>query len=94
MLKIGANQEAALAAKHAEPGGAPDDENADPVSDQIAVLVTFLDCAFSEIAPYVAHEAPFDTHQGVKGLEFQRVMVLMDDEEARGFRFGYDKLLV
>lgn len=87
---------AALAAKHAEPGGAPDDENADPVSDQIAALVTFLDCAFSEIAPYaayVAHEAPFDTHQGVKGLEFQRVMVLMDDEEARGFLFGYDKLL-
>jgi len=87
---------AALAAKHAEPGVAPDDENADPVSDQIAALITFLDCAFSEIAPYaayVAHEAPFDTHQGVKGLEFERVMVLMDDEEARGFLFGYDKLL-
>jgi DNA helicase II / ATP-dependent DNA helicase PcrA len=87
---------AALAAKRAAPAEAPDDEEADPVSDQIAALVAFLDCAFSEIAPYaayVAHEAPFDTHQGVKGLEFERVMVLMDDGEARGFLFGYDKLL-
>lgn len=87
---------AALAAKQAAPAETPDDEEADPVSDQIAALVAFLDCAFSEIAPYaayVAHEAPFDTHQGVKGLEFERVMVLMDDGEARGFLFGYDKLL-
>lgn len=86
----------ALAAKVAAPAGTPDDAAADPVSDQTAALVGFLDCAFSEIAPYasyVAHEAPFDTHQGVKGLEFERVMVLMDDGEARGFLFGYDKLL-
>lgn len=87
---------AALAAKNS---GAPevlDDEAADPVSEQIAALIAFLDCPFSQIAPYaayVAHEAPFDTHQGVKGLEFERVMVLMDDEEARGFLFDYEKLL-
>src|SRR5690606_8525773 len=51
---------AALAAKQAAPAETPDDEEADPVSDQIAALVAFLDCAFSEIAPYaayVAHEA-------------------------------------
>jgi DNA helicase-2/ATP-dependent DNA helicase PcrA len=87
---------AALAVKLAAPSAAPDDDEADPVSEQIAALVLFLDCTFSEIAPYaayVAHQAPFDTHQGVKGLEFERVMVLMDDEEARGFLFGYDKLL-
>jgi DNA helicase II / ATP-dependent DNA helicase PcrA len=87
---------AALAAKQAAPAVIDDDEKADPISEQIAALVSFLDCPFSEIAPYaayVAHEAPFDTHQGVKGLEFERVMVLMDDGEARGFLFGYDKLL-
>lgn len=87
---------AALVAKQASQAATPEDEAADPVSEQIAALVAFLDCAFSEIAPYaayVAHEAPFDTHQGVKGLEFERVMVLMDDGEARGFLFGYDKLL-
>ncbi len=87
---------AALAARQAARTQEPGDEEADPVSDQMAALDAFLDCSFSEIAPYaayVAHEAPFDTHQGVKGLEFERVMVLMDDGEARGFLFGYDKLL-
>jgi DNA helicase-2/ATP-dependent DNA helicase PcrA len=87
---------AALAAKQTTPAENLDAEDADPINSQIAALVAFLDCSFSEIAPYaayVAHEAPFDTHQGVKGLEFERVMVLMDDEEARGFLFGYDKLL-
>jgi DNA helicase II / ATP-dependent DNA helicase PcrA len=87
---------AALAAKNASLAETPDAEEADPVSEQIAALIDFLDCPFSEIAPYaayVAHQAPFDTHQGVKGLEFDRVMVLMDDGEARGFLFGYDKLL-
>jgi DNA helicase-2/ATP-dependent DNA helicase PcrA len=29
----------------------------------------------------------------VKGLEFERVMVILDDAEARGFMFGYEKLL-
>lgn len=87
---------AALAARQAAPAEVSDADEADPVSEQIAALIAFLDCPFSEIAPYaayVAHEAPFDTHQGVKGLEFERVMVLMDDGEARGFLFGYDKLL-
>lgn len=87
---------AALAARRVVLAEQSDDEKADPVSDQIAALTTFLDCPFSAIAPYaayVAREAPFDTHEGVKGLEFERVMVLMDDNEARGFLFGYDKLL-
>lgn len=41
---------------------------------------------------YVNHRSRFDTHQGVKGLEFDRVMVIIDDSEAKGFLFSYDKL--
>lgn len=41
---------------------------------------------------YVTGTSPFDTHQGVKGREFPRVMVVVDDEEARGFLFSYEKL--
>ncbi|MCR5870053.1 UvrD-helicase domain-containing protein [Sphingomonas sp. J344] len=41
---------------------------------------------------YVSGTSRFDTHQGVKGLEFPRVMVIVSDEEARGFMFAYDKL--
>ena len=41
---------------------------------------------------YVSGRSPFGTHQGVKGLEFPRVMVVISDDEARGFLFNYDKL--
>ena len=50
---------------------------------------------FSQIEPYreyVQGLAAFDTHQGVKGREFDRVMVIIDDSAARGFMFSYDKL--
>ena len=40
----------------------------------------------------VEGKAHFGTHQGVKGLEFPRVMIIMDDHQARGFTFKYDKL--
>lgn len=55
----------------------------------------FLMAPFAQIAPYdeyVNGRAPFETHQGVKGLEFDRVMVIADDSVARGFMFSYDKL--
>lgn len=41
---------------------------------------------------YIVGDAPFDTHQGVKGLEFPRVMVVLDDKAAGGFLFSYGKL--
>ncbi|WP_297494701.1 UvrD-helicase domain-containing protein [Acidocella sp.] len=55
----------------------------------------FLAVPFAQIRPYVEYvtrKARFDTHQGVKGLEFPRVLVIMDDTEARGFQFKYEKL--
>lgn len=54
-----------------------------------------LNSKFSEFKRYVEYlsdESRFDTHQGVKGLEFPRVIVVLDDAEARGFLFSYDKL--
>jgi DNA helicase-2/ATP-dependent DNA helicase PcrA len=47
----------------------------------------------TEYAYYVQGTSPYTTHQGVKGLEFPRVMVIISDEEARGFMFSYEKLL-
>jgi DNA helicase-2/ATP-dependent DNA helicase PcrA len=41
---------------------------------------------------YVSEKMGFGTHQGVKGLEFKRVMAILDDEEANGFLFSYEKL--
>jgi DNA helicase-2/ATP-dependent DNA helicase PcrA len=41
---------------------------------------------------YLGGEAELATHQVVKGSEFKHVMVVMDDEEAGGNQFSYDKL--
>ena len=71
-------------------------ESDDPISNEISALLELMEAPFTEIdlyRKYVTGLAPFDTHQGVKGLEFDRVMVIMDDSEARGFMFGYGKLL-
>ena len=72
------------------------DESDDPINDEMTALLSLMRAPFSEIGiyrRYVSGLASFDTHQGVKGLEFERVMVIMDDSEARGFMFGYGKLL-
>lgn len=64
-------------------------------SDKIDCLDRFLGTKFSQIQHYTSYineEAPFYTHQGVKGLEFPRVMAIIDDSEMRGFLFSYDKL--
>lgn len=54
-----------------------------------------LQTPFSQLEKYndyLSENSKFGTHQGVKGLEYPRVAVIIDDEEARGFLFTYDKL--
>ncbi|MBR2289672.1 MAG: ATP-dependent helicase [Clostridia bacterium] len=54
-----------------------------------------LSANFDELVKYeeyISGSTQFATHQGVKGLEFPRVMVILDDEEAKGFLFSYEKL--
>ena len=55
-----------------------------------ALAVPF--CELKKYSSYVTDNTRFATHQGVKGLEFPRVMVIMDDAQARGFLFSYEKL--
>ena len=65
-------------------------------TDALQAWRRFLEVRFAQIIPYtryVADMGDFNTHHGVKGLEFKRVMVLLDDTEARGFTYSYDKLL-
>ncbi|RCX23332.1 DNA helicase-2/ATP-dependent DNA helicase PcrA [Fontibacillus phaseoli] len=64
-------------------------------NDLISAWSECLNAPFSQISAYdsyVKGKLKFMTHQGVKGLEFPRVMVIIDDNEARGFLFSYDKL--
>ena len=74
----------------------PVSENEEP--DRDAVIDAWdeaLSNPFSQIEAYVDYisdQSRFGTHQGIKGLEFPRVMVILDDSEARGFLFSYEKL--
>jgi DNA helicase-2/ATP-dependent DNA helicase PcrA len=62
---------------------------------KITALREALSVSFDELerySAYVTEKTRFATHQGVKGREFPRVMVIMDDDEAKGFLFSYEKL--
>lgn len=72
---------------------AADDEDA---KSELGAWRMALEAPFAEIEKYdryVRGLSQFDTHQGVKGLEFPRVMVVISDDEARGFLFNYGKLM-
>lgn len=72
-----------------------DEEEPDPDEEIFTAWEEALGANFSEIiaySKYVNDKSMFGTHQGVKGLEFERVMVVIDEEESRGFLFNYDKL--
>lgn len=62
---------------------------------QITALRNALAVPFTTLEKYflyVSDNTRFATHQGVKGLEFPRVMVIVDDAESKGFLFSYEKL--
>lgn len=72
------------------PPAAPADEGA----DDDAAVIAFFACQASQMwnyENYVLRQSPFDTHQGVKGAEFDRVLVVLDDEEAKYTLFSYGK---
>lgn len=72
-----------------------DTEDEEPNDEAIEAWDLALETKFSEVSKYneyLNEGSKFATHQGVKGLEFPRVVVIIDDEEAKGFMFSYDKL--
>ncbi|WP_423211829.1 hypothetical protein [Paracoccus yeei] len=76
-------------------GDADEQEEEVDVKSELGGWRLALEAPFDQIERYdryVRGVSQFDTHQGVKGLEFPRVMVVVSDDEARGFMFAYDKL--
>ena len=72
-----------------------DDDSEDERDNLIDAWDEALKSPFNQLvkyADYISDNSSFGTHQGVKGLEFPRVMVILDDDEARGFLFSYEKL--
>jgi len=78
-----------------ENNSAASEDSDEDESTRSTSIREFLDSPFSQIAAYSAYikgSAEFGTHQGVKGLEFPRVLVIADDNDARGFMFSFEKL--
>lgn len=71
-------------------------EPVDDASSGFENVQAYLACGVDELwayRRYFTEESPFATHHGVKGAQFERVLVVIDDEEA-GFRqYSYGKYL-
>ena len=71
-----------------------DEETEERDDSEIAAWAEALETEFSQIRnykDYIEGNLIYRTHQGVKGNEFERVMVVMDDDEAGGFLFSYEQ---
>ncbi|MDB5346033.1 MAG: uncharacterized protein JWP89_4410 [Schlesneria sp.] len=75
---------------------ADDEADGEELTKEVAAMDAFLACAASQFwgyYGYVNDESPFSTHQGIKGAEFERVLVVLDDDEGTHSLFSYDKYL-
>lgn len=69
---------------------------ADPVAEPATenAALRFMQCDASELwgyRRYIERMSPFATQQGIKGAEFDKVIVVVDDEEGRTNTFSYGK---
>jgi DNA helicase-2/ATP-dependent DNA helicase PcrA len=71
-----------------------DDESAAEDDGEAQALNAFLNCAAAELffyRSYLENQSAFATQHGVKGAEFERVMVVMDDAESEFNLYSYEK---
>jgi DNA helicase-2/ATP-dependent DNA helicase PcrA len=85
--------------------GAEESDNVEPSEDEVdsedltkevSAMGAFLACPASQFwgyYKYVNDYSPFSTQQGIKGAEFERVLVVLDDDEGTHVQFSYDKYL-
>ncbi len=76
----------------------PDGEHGNVVLEEktLNVLNSMCECLLSELEGYymyVKQESPYSTQHGTKGSEFERVIVVLDDDEGRYSLYSYDKFL-
>ncbi len=71
-----------------------DSESEENDGSETAAWAEALETEFFQIRnykDYIDENTMYRTHQGVKGNEFERVMAIMDDDEAGGFMFSYEQ---
>jgi DNA helicase-2/ATP-dependent DNA helicase PcrA len=87
-LKLGPPADAAQAAV------AQASDGEDEITKEVSAMDAFLACDASQFWGYYKYlndESPFSTQQGIKGAEFERVLVVLDDDEGTHTQFSYDK---
>ncbi|MFW1838559.1 UvrD-helicase domain-containing protein [Acinetobacter gyllenbergii] len=88
--------EAPLPASPVEEVGDDNEQEDDDSEKEIASMDAFLACPAKQLLPYqtyISERSPFWTQQGIKGAEFDRVLVVLDDAESTHFQFSYEKYL-
>ncbi|KIP83332.1 ATP-dependent DNA helicase PcrA [Stenotrophomonas maltophilia] len=88
--------EAAPPAQPAEEVDNDDDQEDDESDKEMASMDAFLACPARQLLAYqtyISERSPFWTQQGIKGTEFDRVLVVLDDAESTHFQFSYEKYL-
>lgn len=78
------------------PTAGPNAPEADENDEEGPSLQAFLQCPAEQIRGYRTYlngESPYSTQQGIKGAEFERVLVVLDDGEGSHPQFSYDKFL-
>lgn len=84
-----------IIAQRTDKGATIIDDSDKDVDESISAWEKALSTTFENIVKYndyISNKSMFGTHQGVKGLQFERVLAILDDEEAKGFLFSYEKL--
>jgi DNA helicase-2/ATP-dependent DNA helicase PcrA len=74
-----------------------DSEDGDGTEYKVAAsMAAYLACPVKQLFGYhnyINDQSLYSTQQGIKGAEFERVLVVLDDEESKHVQFSYDKLL-
>ena len=76
--------------------GSGEEEDGEELTKEVAAMDAFLACPafqFRGYYKYLNDDSPFSTQQGIKGAEFERVLVVLDDDEGTHVQFSYDKYL-
>ncbi|WFU90719.1 AAA family ATPase (plasmid) [Rhizobium sp. CC1099] len=77
-----------------EDGEETEDADKEEVSLEVDAMDRFLACPANQFIgyrDYIRQSSPFSTQQGIKGAEFERVLVVLDDDEGTHVQFSYDK---
>lgn len=88
--------EAAPPAQLTEGGDDDEDQEDDESDKEMTSMDAFLACPAAQLLAYqtyISERSPFWTQQGIKGAEFDRVLVVLDDAESTHFQFSYEKYL-